>query len=359
MKTNFIANICSSSGYSVHSRNLFNSYAKLEKEVHLDSQLPPDFLAQLNDTELAAIKNKSFKDGVNLMITMPQQFKLGQIEPHKKFVGFCVWEGDKVPLNFIDHLQACDLILVPSEYVKKAIENTCKLGVPIEIIPHGVDSNLFKPNPNIRPEKDKFTFIVNKGWTNMNDRGGTQFAIKCFFEEFSSKDNVRMIVKINAAYGIPDINTMIQSLIPVGKTDLPDLQIIVDTLRYEDMPQLYQRGDVFVSPTMGEAFSIPCAEAMACGLPVITTNSGGQTDFVKYGSGYLIDSTPIENTWDIMYEGINWAMPNLDMLKKTMRFAYSHPEENKQMGLKAREDIKDFNWDKSALKLYNLLEKFK
>jgi glycosyltransferase involved in cell wall biosynthesis len=359
MKTNFIANVLGSSGYSVHSRNLFNAYAKLEKEVHLDSVLGPDFLTQLNDTELAAVKNKSFKDGVNIMITMPQQFKLGQIEPHKAFVGFCVWEGNKIPLNFIDPLQDCDLILVPSEYVKKAIENTCAIGVPIEIVPHGVDSSLFKPNPSIRPENDKFTFIVNKGWTNMNDRGGTQFAIKAFMEEFSSKDKVRMIIKINGAYGIPDINPMIQSLIPVGKTDLPDLQIIVDTLKYEDMPQLYQRGDVFVSPTMGEAFSIPCAEAMACGIPVITTNSGGQTDFVNNANGYLINSTPIENTWDIMYEGINWAMPDLNHLKELLRYTFVNKDEVKVKGIKAREDIKEFNWDNSALKLYNILEKFK
>jgi glycosyltransferase involved in cell wall biosynthesis len=354
---NFIGNLLGCSGYNCHVRGLFNAYAKLEKEVHLDSALTNDYLAHLNDTELKAVRNKSFKDGVSVMITMPMQWKLGVIEPHKAFIGFCVWEGDKVPENFFGPLSECDTILVPSNHVKDAINKTfSNFKDKIELVPHGVDSNLFVPKEK---ENNKFTFIVNKGWTSMQDRGGTQFAVKAFFEEFSSKDNVKMLIKVNPAYGIPDLNKMIGSLIPKGKTDVPELQIIIDNIDYKDMPKVYQQGNVFVSPTMGEAFSIPCAEAMACGLPVITTNFGGQTDYVNNENGYLIDSTLVENKWDLMYEGINWAMPDHQHLKKTLRWAYEHQDEVKQKGNISREQIKNYSWENSAKILYNLLEKFK
>ncbi|MDQ0416855.1 glycosyltransferase involved in cell wall biosynthesis [Croceifilum oryzae] len=45
------------------------------------------------------------------------------------------------------------------------------------------------------------------------------------------------------------------------------------------MADLYQKADLFVSTSWVEGFSLPPLEAMACGTPVVTTNSGGVTDF--------------------------------------------------------------------------------
>lgn len=45
------------------------------------------------------------------------------------------------------------------------------------------------------------------------------------------------------------------------------------------MADLYQTADLFVSTSWLEGFSLPPLEAMACGTPVVTTNSGGITDF--------------------------------------------------------------------------------
>lgn len=52
---------------------------------------------------------------------------------------------------------------------------------------------------------------------------------------------------------------------------------------------LYQRADVFVLPTLADCFSLASIEAMAAGLPVITTAMGGIPDIVEHGgTGYLL-----------------------------------------------------------------------
>ncbi|SFX49068.1 Glycosyl transferases group 1 [Thermoactinomyces sp. DSM 45891] len=55
------------------------------------------------------------------------------------------------------------------------------------------------------------------------------------------------------------------------------------------MANLYQRAHLFVSTSWVEGFSLPPLEAMACGTPVVTTNSGGVTDFcIKKKTAILV-----------------------------------------------------------------------
>ena len=54
--------------------------------------------------------------------------------------------------------------------------------------------------------------------------------------------------------------------------------------------QLYRESHIFVLPTLADCFSVASIEAMATGLPVITTNVGGVPDIVADGQeGYLIE----------------------------------------------------------------------
>lgn len=52
--------------------------------------------------------------------------------------------------------------------------------------------------------------------------------------------------------------------------------------------ELYQSSDLFVSTSWREGFGLPPLEAMACGCPVVTTNSGGITQFARDGENCLI-----------------------------------------------------------------------
>ena len=59
--------------------------------------------------------------------------------------------------------------------------------------------------------------------------------------------------------------------------------------------QYLSASDLFVLPSLHEGFGIVFLEAMHCGLPVITTDCGGQTDFLRDGhNGYLVPVNDVQ-----------------------------------------------------------------
>jgi glycosyltransferase involved in cell wall biosynthesis len=65
------------------------------------------------------------------------------------------------------------------------------------------------------------------------------------------------------------------------------------TLGRHELAQVLQGFDVFVIPSHQEGLCIAALEAMACGVPVISTRCGGPEDYVQPGiNGDLVDSQP-------------------------------------------------------------------
>ena len=57
---------------------------------------------------------------------------------------------------------------------------------------------------------------------------------------------------------------------------------------YDDAPAAYRRGDVFVSPTYSEGFSNTILEAMASGLPIVSTRAVGVVDCLEHERDALL-----------------------------------------------------------------------
>jgi glycosyltransferase involved in cell wall biosynthesis len=65
----------------------------------------------------------------------------------------------------------------------------------------------------------------------------------------------------------------------------------VKSLPYRELVNYYRDSDVFVFPSVwNEPFGMPVIEAMACGIPVVATKSGGIPELIEDGrSGLLVD----------------------------------------------------------------------
>lgn len=55
--------------------------------------------------------------------------------------------------------------------------------------------------------------------------------------------------------------------------------------------ELYRQADVFVLPSLAEAFGIATVEAMGCALPVVVSDAGGTADIVDHGANGFITKT--------------------------------------------------------------------
>jgi UDP-glucose:(heptosyl)LPS alpha-1,3-glucosyltransferase len=59
----------------------------------------------------------------------------------------------------------------------------------------------------------------------------------------------------------------------------------------QDMPALYGAADIFLLPTIYDPFSNACLEALAAGLPVVTTRANGFSEIIATGvHGTILDN---------------------------------------------------------------------
>jgi hypothetical protein len=279
MKIEIIGDFLSSTGYASHTRQLTNALYNEGIDIALTTNLQPGWERMVNDNELKMIMNSKDKLDYRLMITLPTMTPL-YWNDNVPILQYVIWEGDKIPKGWINILDEDRIkyILVPSTHTKNAIINTPdvtnKLLDKIKIVPHGVNINLFKFNPI--PHKS-FTFLSNKGWPQgSKDRGGLSFLLKAYMEEFTSKDNVNLLVKINSAYGMnQDLLNKNMAEIKIENKDPSKLSFILDNVPYEKLTEFYNSGDVYIISSLAESFCIPGLEAMACGVPVLSTDFGG------------------------------------------------------------------------------------
>jgi UDP-glucose:(heptosyl)LPS alpha-1,3-glucosyltransferase len=96
--------------------------------------------------------------------------------------------------------------------------------------------------------------------------------------------------------------------------------------------QYFASADCFVFPTLYEPFGMVISEAMASGLPVITSKDAGASELIRHGeSGWLV-----EKPWDS------------DAISHGLRAIFSEPGLSQKMGQRARVAIEPYTWDRCA-----------
>jgi glycosyltransferase involved in cell wall biosynthesis len=79
---------------------------------------------------------------------------------------------------------------------------------------------------------------------------------------------------------------------------------LLGVVRDEELPLLYNCADLFVYPSLYEGFGLPPLEAMACGVPIITSNTSSLPEVVG-NAGIMVDPNDIESLSDEMYKVLN------------------------------------------------------
>jgi glycosyltransferase involved in cell wall biosynthesis len=97
---------------------------------------------------------------------------------------------------------------------------------------------------------------------------------------------------------------------------------LLGVLPAKELAQGYRESSVFVFPSANEGMGMVLLEAMASGLPVVSTDKTGAADFVSEGK-----------------EGFVVPARNVDALAERILWCYQHPEETMAMGRAARTKV--------------------
>jgi UDP-glucose:(heptosyl)LPS alpha-1,3-glucosyltransferase len=160
----------------------------------------------------------------------------------------------------------------------------------IDVVPNGVPLADFRPDPEARAlrrkilqlrEEEIAVLFVGSGW----ERKGLRYAIQAVE---SLGKNFRLFVA-GRGHGRKLDGRAVQRLGAV-----------------RDLPALYAAADIFLLPTLYDPFSNACLEALAAGLPVITTRDNGFSEIIEQRvHGSIIDAP--SNTAQICDELLYWA----------------------------------------------------
>jgi len=152
----------------------------------------------------------------------------------------------------------------------------------IRVVPNGIDTNLFCPRPEIRTALRR-------------ELGVEGFFVWLAVGRLEPQKDYPTLLKAFALLGERD-----QVLLIAGegrlREELEDLAVslgIAQHVRFlgvrRDVPHLMNAADAFVLSSKWEGFGLVVAEAMACGLPVVVTDSGGPREIVDGGRlGFLV-----------------------------------------------------------------------
>jgi len=277
----------------------------------------------------------------------------------KKRIMYTMLEVDKLPPYWVMTLNTMDEVWVPSTWGKEVFEKS-GVKVPIKVIPAGVDLNLFNPyrEPFV-PRTENFRFLSVGKWEK---RKGQDLLIKAFCEEFKDNEKVELVIMADSIKLFDQKFNIYKNIVNLKlPEDRASLQIIEGMIpNYSDMGRIYTSADCFVNPTRGEGWNLPLIEAMACGMPCITTNWSAHTDFANEKNAYMLNDFTLVPADQVFAQAFikfgNWAEPTIKELREKMRYVFEHREEAKKKGEFAAKDMENWTWDKAAEKAIKALE---
>lgn len=210
-------------------------------------------------------------------------------------------------------------IITVSEFARKDISR--EFGIPgnrFSVVPNGIDTHRFHPIPEIPRQKDRI-IVTNSADTPLKGLAYLLLAVA----DLAKKRPVHLVV-----VGEPKKNGRISRMVrDLGIGDHLTFTGRIDNGRFI---QEYARASMAVVPSVYEGFGLPVGEAMACGVPVVSTTGGALPEVVG-SAGILV---PPENS-----AALTLAISEL----------LDNPERARSLGETGRKRVLErFTWERAA-----------
>ena len=233
------------------------------------------------------------------------------------------------------------LILTCSDYIKERV-STIQACNKIRTLYNAIDIKIFLPPKSFHVSRKQLGFskddfvIVYSGRINQ-DKGVSELIDAML--RIKETSNIKLMIIGGSFFGnTNNEDFFIRSLKEKSKT-LEERIVFTGFIPYEEVPYYLHLADIAVLPSMwDEPFGLTIAEALAAGLPLITTRSGGIPEICE-GVAIIVDREQIVD---------NLANAILDL--------YHHPEKRTLMAKASVERAQQFDKETYAKNFFAALE---
>jgi glycosyltransferase involved in cell wall biosynthesis len=198
-------------------------------------------------------------------------------------IAYSMFESTKIPNEWVMILNKhFDAVAVPDPFLVEVYKNS-GVKIPIFIVPLALNLNPMLEQPL---KKEHHSPLVFGNLAGCNDRKNQLLLVRAFAKAFGNNPNVRL--RINCRGGEQEIsNAITREIVQQGLTNVEFTQFALNRAEYL---KLFQEIDCYVSISKSEGFSIQPREAMALGIPVISTDNSAQKTICDSGLVRVVHS---------------------------------------------------------------------
>lgn len=221
-----------------------------------------------------------------------------------------------------------DGITCISEDTRQELQERCRLlqGKVTRVTPLGVDTSLFK-RKEIPGAKDPPTVLFVG---SLVPRKGVSELLQAWEKVEREFPQARLVI-----VGQGPLEADVKRFAVRHPTVFH-----VSKIAHEKLPEIYSKADIFFFPTRKEGFGLVVAEAMACGLPVVTAEAPGVRQLVIDGE-----------------TGFKRPIGAVDQFSERILYLLKHPEASRRMGRLARERAEHhLTWDHGISETESFIE---
>jgi len=267
---------------------------------------------------------------------------------HYVYASQPAWEFERGMLEFKpDVFCGVRHVVLNSDFCTQYFCSVSPSNVQVHKIRYGYDEKTWVanlPRKIVRgrygiPE-DAFVVMFHFMFGSSPARKNPQGALAAFMKAFADEPRAHLVLKVAETNPTSaDYQKLMRDIAPLkGRVTL-----VEGFLSRQDILNLLAASDAYLSLHRGEGLGIGMLEAMAVNTPVVCTNYGGNTEFCRPDTAYLVDYKLVPNDHpDHFYAGVpEWPEPNISAAARHLRAIFEQPCAAEETATRALAFIRD------------------
>lgn len=330
-----MSDIARSADLEVYGFDVANAFAAMHLPASTEhTRVPPAAIVEGAATLLICLNPDQFRYAAAFL--PPAVFQ------DKYVIGWCVWELERVPNQWLGPLAMLDEIWVPSEFVRRAfvesgVSTRCRI-VPPQLDP---PASAIADRGRFGIPTEAFAVLVAFSLRSGVVRKNPMAAVRAFRKAFPNERDVRLVLKITDV----DIEGSAWAAFRSDVGDDPRFVFVTNFLSDLEMWSLYASIDVALSTHRAEGYGMIPAQAMLSGRAAVATGWSAVLDFMTPDNAILLPYTlvPVNDVDErFVIEGAHWAEVDESAASAALRRLYADPAFRNRLALAGKNSIEAY-----------------